>query len=310
MTQRRARVEIAAAVGEVVVRQQDLRGVQAELRERRLVGLHEAHLPDRGRGLQLVDRARPRASSRGACMPSAIAPDETSTTSLARALQRGDLRRPARDGGVVEPAAVVGDEARADLDDQPRARAADGARSCARRLRRCAGAARTGAGSTTIGALRRLGAACAAGCASSQSWIAKIERAAAFAVDRRRSRTPAPSSEYALTNALHARFALVLGHEVELVQHEPARLRRAALRRSASSSLTIARASRTGSASGSSGAMSTMCSSSRVRCRWRRNWWPRPAPSAAPSMRPGNVGDDEAARSRRCARRRGSARAS
>ncbi len=26
---------------------------------------------------------------------------------------------------------------------------------------------------------------------------------------------------------------------------------------------------------------------------WRRNWWPRPAPSAAPAIRPGQVGDHE-----------------
>ena len=61
-----ARIEIAPAVGEVVVREQDLRGVQAELRERRFVRLHEPHLADGGRGLQLVDRARPRRSSRAA----------------------------------------------------------------------------------------------------------------------------------------------------------------------------------------------------------------------------------------------------
>ena len=53
------------------------------------------------------------------------------------------------------------------------------------------------------------------------------------------------------------------------------------------SSLTMARASVTGSALSSNGAMSTRCSSSRVRARWRRNWWPSPAPSAAPSIRPG-----------------------
>ncbi len=53
-------------------------------------------------------------------MPSAIAPDETSTTSRPIALERRDLRRPARERRMVEPAPVVGDEARADLDDEPR----------------------------------------------------------------------------------------------------------------------------------------------------------------------------------------------
>ena len=37
-----------------------------------------------------------------------------------------------------------------------------------------------------------------------------------------------------------------------------------------------------------------MCSSSRVRARWRRNWWPRPAPSEAPSIRPGMSATHEA----------------
>ena len=53
------------------------------------------------------------------------------------------------------------------------------------------------------------------------------------------------------------------------------------------SSFTIARAPATGSSSGSGGAMSTRCSSSRVRCRCFRNRMPRPAPSAAPSISPG-----------------------
>jgi GTP-binding protein len=35
------------------------------------------------------------------------------------------------------------------------------------------------------------------------------------------------------------------------------------------------------------GAISTMCSNRLVRATWRRNWIPRPAPSEAPSIRPG-----------------------
>ena len=57
--QRRARIEIALPVGEVVVRQQHLRGVQAVCAEARFVGLHQAHLADRGGGLQFVQLARP-----------------------------------------------------------------------------------------------------------------------------------------------------------------------------------------------------------------------------------------------------------
>src|SRR5437867_5367293 len=73
------------------------------------------------------------------------------------------------------------------------------------------------------------------------------------------------------------------------------------------------RAPATGSIAPSCGARSTTCSNSRVRCRWRRKRWPSPAPSAAPSIKPGisattklidenrsfvvagNIGDDEAA---------------
>ena len=54
------------------------------------------------------------------------------------------------------------------------------------------------------------------------------------------------------------------------------------------SSRMIARASFTGSASGSGGSMSTRCKSRRVRCRCLKNRWPRPAPSDAPSMSPGS----------------------
>ena len=40
---------------------------------------------------------------------------------------------------------------------------------------------------------------------------------------------------------------------------------------------------------------STRWTSTFVRSMWRRNWWPRPWPSCAPLIRPGHVGDDEAA---------------
>ena len=121
--ERRARVEIAAAVGEVVVRQQDLRRVQAELRERRFVGLHESHLADGRRRLQLVHRRRPRGPAEPLhALGDRARRDEHDV--LARVLQLGDLRRPRGDGGGVEAASVVGDEARADLDHQA-ARARD-----------------------------------------------------------------------------------------------------------------------------------------------------------------------------------------
>ncbi len=40
---------------------------------------------------------------------------------------------------------------------------------------------------------------------------------------------------------------------------------------------------------------STRCTSTLVRSRCRRNWWPSPWPRCAPSIKPGHVGDDEAA---------------
>ena len=107
------------------------------------------------------------------------------------------------------------------------------------------------------------------------------------------------------TKSLTLRCALFRRHHVQLVQHQPARLvvqRRVVLLQLRDDGLACA----TGSTPSSNGAMSTMCSSRRVRCRWRRNWWPRPAPSDAPSIRPGNVGDDEALLRRRRAPRPGS----
>ena len=50
-------------------------------------------------------------------MPAAIAPLETSTTSRPMRRSSAICAGPARERLEVEPAALVGDEARADLDD-------------------------------------------------------------------------------------------------------------------------------------------------------------------------------------------------
>ena len=55
---RRAGVEIALAIGEVVVGKQDLRRLQAVFGEHPLIDLDQAHLADCGRGLQLMDFLR------------------------------------------------------------------------------------------------------------------------------------------------------------------------------------------------------------------------------------------------------------
>ena len=56
--QRRARVEVALPVGHVGVGEQHLGAVQAVAAEAALVALREAHLADRGGGLQLVHGVR------------------------------------------------------------------------------------------------------------------------------------------------------------------------------------------------------------------------------------------------------------
>ncbi len=91
----------------------------------------------------------------------------------------------------------------------------------------------------------------------------------------------------ALDEVLDARLALVVRHHVELVQHEPARLfvqRCVVLPQFVDDRLALPRPDRRlrRTAPGRRGA-----AAGAVRCRWRRNWWPRPAPSAAPSIRPG-----------------------
>ncbi len=89
---------------------------ESELRERGFVRLDEAHLSDGGGGLQLVHRPRPRSP------PEALDSlgDGTGRHEhrlLPTAPEIGDLRCPARDGCMIEPATVVGEEARAYLDD-------------------------------------------------------------------------------------------------------------------------------------------------------------------------------------------------
>ena len=52
--QRAARVQIARAVAQIFVREQDLRGVEPVRGKRVFIGLRDAHLPHRRRGLQFV----------------------------------------------------------------------------------------------------------------------------------------------------------------------------------------------------------------------------------------------------------------
>ena len=219
-------------------------------------------------------------------MPSAIAPERHEHDLAAAALQRRDLRRPARDRGVVEAAAVVGDEARADLDDEaPRGRddvlmapLRAPSRGAARDGRRTITGARA---SSAVDPAR----ACA-GCASSQSWIANDELAASLAVDRgdREHRAlPAIRLDERLRRASRARPRA--GGRACSARASAAC--RAAPRRTFASSLTIARASRTGSASSSKRRDVDDVQQQARALQMAQERWPRPAPSAAPSMRPG-----------------------
>ncbi|EEC36082.2 hypothetical protein BUC_3793 [Burkholderia pseudomallei 576] len=94
------------------MREENLRGADPVFGKPALVYLREPHLPD-GRGrLQLVDLARPLAPTEALhAFRDRARADEHHF--LARAAQRGDLGGPSADGVMIEPAAVVGDEARA-----------------------------------------------------------------------------------------------------------------------------------------------------------------------------------------------------
>ena len=116
--QRVAGIEVAFAVGEVLVRQQDLRRFQPMFSEGGFIGLGEPHLAHGGGGLQVVHGLRAgfpaealhagRDGARG---------DEQNLAPLF--VQRGDLACTIGDELVGQPFAVVGDERAADFDDEP-----------------------------------------------------------------------------------------------------------------------------------------------------------------------------------------------
>jgi hypothetical protein len=85
-------------VGQVGVRQQHLGGAQAVGAKARLVHLRQAHLADRGAGLQFMDiggtARKTEAQHAFGDRPRAHQHDF-----LAERAQAGDLQRPARDGG-------------------------------------------------------------------------------------------------------------------------------------------------------------------------------------------------------------------
>ena len=76
-----ARIEIAATLLRVAEGQEDLGDGQSPLAPELLVGVGETDLPDRGRGLALLQRERTFGQPE-LWRPSAMEPEETSTTSL------------------------------------------------------------------------------------------------------------------------------------------------------------------------------------------------------------------------------------
>ena len=88
------------------------------LAKARLVRLHQAHLPDRGGGLQLVHRAAAASSSRGASCLRRSRPLETSTTSRPARAARRSARPSARARAWSSPRPSLVTRLRADLDDE------------------------------------------------------------------------------------------------------------------------------------------------------------------------------------------------
>ena len=112
-----ARVEIAAALLGIAEGEENLRGGEAAHAQQLLVGMGEADLADRG-GSLVSSSSSGRLGSPSACRPSAMAPEETSTTSLpARARLATSSMSEASQARLRCPRGAVGEQRGADLDD-------------------------------------------------------------------------------------------------------------------------------------------------------------------------------------------------
>ena len=110
-----AGVEVAGAVGHVLVGQQHLGGFQVVGGEHALVGFAQAHLADGGGGLLFVHGRRFGAPAQALdAFGDGTGADQHHF--LAPAHQVGDFGGPAFQGGMVEPGTVVGDKTRSDFD--------------------------------------------------------------------------------------------------------------------------------------------------------------------------------------------------
>ena len=121
--EREPRVQVAAAIAHVVVREQHLPGGEPVRGERALIGVDEVPLPDGGGRLQPRDRARLLAVAEPppAERDRARGDDDDVDAAIAQRLGLGGERGDARVG-------LLGQEARADLDDDPLGRLQIGAR--------------------------------------------------------------------------------------------------------------------------------------------------------------------------------------
>ena len=109
-----ARVEIALAVGEIVVRQQHLCGTPVVLGKARLPGLHQGHLANGGSGLQLVHRARsagPAQAAHAGCHRAGRYQHQFH----ALLTQRDHLLDPHRHGRTIQATPVGGQQRASDL---------------------------------------------------------------------------------------------------------------------------------------------------------------------------------------------------
>ena len=109
-----AGVQVTLAVGQVGVRQQHLRAGQAVFAQLGLVDLRQTHLADGGRGLQQVDVARPtRPAQPLHALGNGATGHHDHFAPIAH--QRRQLAAPLADGALVQPAALVRDQAGAHL---------------------------------------------------------------------------------------------------------------------------------------------------------------------------------------------------
>ena len=118
--ERVAGVQVAAPLLGVAEREQHLRDREAALLEHFLPGVREADLADGRRGLLLLELRACRAPRPSSRRPSAMAPEDTSTTSWPRARRCREVLGQRLEPGAVDAAGRLLDQQRGtDLDDDP-----------------------------------------------------------------------------------------------------------------------------------------------------------------------------------------------